>query len=315
MALKSETISLAISLELPLLVIDIQRGGPSTGLPTKTEAADLNLALYGRHAEAPLPVVAAYSPSHCFDAAIEAARIALEVPDAGDPAVRRLHRQRRRAVAAARRRDAARHLGARSPPSSNHERRRRDARVLAVPARPGDAGPAVGHPRHARARCTASAASRRRTAPATSPTSRRTTSAWSTCGRPRWPGSPTTSRPWRCGAPPTPTCSWSAGARRGRAIDASVERLARQGTKVALGPPRPPQPVAVRTWARSSAATAQVVVPEMNIGQLSPAPAGRVPGRRQVDHQGRRERPFTADELEHGLRRGPRRRRTGAAMS
>ncbi|HEY1278316.1 MAG TPA: 2-oxoacid:acceptor oxidoreductase subunit alpha [Acidimicrobiales bacterium] len=77
-ALKGETISLAISLELPMLVIDIQRGGPSTGLPTKTEAADLNLAIYGRHAEAPLPVVAAYSPSHCFTAAIEAARIALK---------------------------------------------------------------------------------------------------------------------------------------------------------------------------------------------------------------------------------------------
>jgi 2-oxoglutarate ferredoxin oxidoreductase subunit alpha len=61
-----------------MLVIDIQRGGPSTGLPTKTEAADLNLAIYGRHAEAPLPVIAAYSPSHCFTAAIEAARIALK---------------------------------------------------------------------------------------------------------------------------------------------------------------------------------------------------------------------------------------------
>jgi 2-oxoglutarate/2-oxoacid ferredoxin oxidoreductase subunit alpha len=77
-ALKSETISLAISLELPLLVVDIQRGGPSTGLPTKTEQADLNMALYGRHAEAPLPIVASYSPAHCFDAAIEAARIALK---------------------------------------------------------------------------------------------------------------------------------------------------------------------------------------------------------------------------------------------
>jgi len=77
-ALKSETISLAVSLELPLLVVDIQRGGPSTGLPTKTEAADLLLAVHGRHAEAPLPVVAAYSPGHCFFAAIEAARIALK---------------------------------------------------------------------------------------------------------------------------------------------------------------------------------------------------------------------------------------------
>jgi 2-oxoglutarate ferredoxin oxidoreductase subunit alpha len=77
-ALKSETISLAISLELPMLIVDIQRGGPSTGLPTKTEAADLNLAVYGRHAEAPLPVVAAYSPSHCFHAAIEAVRLAVK---------------------------------------------------------------------------------------------------------------------------------------------------------------------------------------------------------------------------------------------
>ena len=77
-ALKSETMSLAVSLELPLVLVDIQRGGPSTGLPTKTEAADLNIAMYGRHGEAPLPIVAAYSPSNCFDAAIEAARIALK---------------------------------------------------------------------------------------------------------------------------------------------------------------------------------------------------------------------------------------------
>ncbi|MCY3926038.1 MAG: 2-oxoacid:acceptor oxidoreductase subunit alpha [bacterium] len=78
LALKAETIGLALSIELPLLVIDIQRGGPSTGLPTKTEASDLNLALYGRHGEAPLPVVAAYSPSQCFFAAVEAVRIALK---------------------------------------------------------------------------------------------------------------------------------------------------------------------------------------------------------------------------------------------
>ena len=77
-ALKSETTSLPVSLELPFLLVDVQRGGPSTGLPTKTEAADLNIAMYGRHGEAPLPIVAAYSPAHCFDAAIEAARIALK---------------------------------------------------------------------------------------------------------------------------------------------------------------------------------------------------------------------------------------------
>ncbi|MFJ3720403.1 2-oxoacid:acceptor oxidoreductase subunit alpha [Streptomyces sp. NPDC101169] len=76
-ALKSETIGLAVSLELPLLVIDIQRGGPSTGLPTKTEQADLLQAMYGRNGEAPVPVVAPKTPADCFDAALEAARIAL----------------------------------------------------------------------------------------------------------------------------------------------------------------------------------------------------------------------------------------------
>ena len=75
--LKSESIGLAVSLELPLVVVDIQRGGPSTGLPTKTEQSDLLHAMYGRHGEAPVPIVAAMTPSHCFDAAIEAARIAL----------------------------------------------------------------------------------------------------------------------------------------------------------------------------------------------------------------------------------------------
>ena len=78
MALKSETVSLAVSLELPLLIVDIQRGGPSTGLPTKTEAADLNMAVFGRPSEAPLPVIAASSPVDCFAAAIEAIRIAVK---------------------------------------------------------------------------------------------------------------------------------------------------------------------------------------------------------------------------------------------
>jgi 2-oxoglutarate ferredoxin oxidoreductase subunit alpha len=75
-ALKTEAIGLAIMLELPLLVINIQRGGPSTGLPTKTEQADLYQAIVGRNGEAPLPVVAARSPADCFDVAIEAWRIA-----------------------------------------------------------------------------------------------------------------------------------------------------------------------------------------------------------------------------------------------
>ncbi|MET8756133.1 2-oxoacid:acceptor oxidoreductase subunit alpha [Streptomyces sp. NPDC004667] len=76
-ALKSETIGLAVSLELPLLIVDIQRGGPSTGLPTKTEQADLLQAMYGRNGEAPVPIVAPRTAADCFDAALDAARIAL----------------------------------------------------------------------------------------------------------------------------------------------------------------------------------------------------------------------------------------------
>jgi 2-oxoglutarate ferredoxin oxidoreductase subunit alpha len=77
LALKSETIGLGVMIELPLLVIDVQRGGPSTGLPTKTEQADLLQAMYGRNGESPVPVVAPRSPSDCFDAVLEATRIAL----------------------------------------------------------------------------------------------------------------------------------------------------------------------------------------------------------------------------------------------
>ncbi|WP_159663523.1 2-oxoacid:acceptor oxidoreductase subunit alpha [Streptomyces mexicanus] len=76
-ALKSETIGLAVATELPLVVIDIQRGGPSTGLPTKTEQADLLQAMFGRNGEAPVPVLASRSPGDCFDTALEAARIAV----------------------------------------------------------------------------------------------------------------------------------------------------------------------------------------------------------------------------------------------
>ena len=76
-ALKSEAIGLAVSLELPLIVVDVQRGGPSTGLPTKTEQSDLLQAMFGRNGEAPVPIVAPRSPGDCFDAAVEAARIAV----------------------------------------------------------------------------------------------------------------------------------------------------------------------------------------------------------------------------------------------
>ena len=77
MLLKAETIGLAVSVELPLIICDIQRAGPSTGMPTKTEQADLLQAMFGRNGESPVPIVAPASPADCFNAAIEAARIAV----------------------------------------------------------------------------------------------------------------------------------------------------------------------------------------------------------------------------------------------
>jgi 2-oxoglutarate/2-oxoacid ferredoxin oxidoreductase subunit alpha len=78
MSLKTEALGLATMLEIPLVVVNVQRGGPSTGLPTKTEQADLLMAMYGRHGEAPLPVIAASSPSDCFESVFEACKIAIE---------------------------------------------------------------------------------------------------------------------------------------------------------------------------------------------------------------------------------------------
>ena len=78
LALKGEAIGLALMVELPMVVINVQRGGPSTGLPTKTEQSDLFIAMYGRNGESPLPIVAASSPADCFEAAYEAARISVK---------------------------------------------------------------------------------------------------------------------------------------------------------------------------------------------------------------------------------------------
>lgn len=78
MDLKAETLGLAVMLELPMVIVDVQRAGPSTGMPTKTEQTDLLLAMFGRHGESPMPVLAARSPSHCFDVATEACRIAVK---------------------------------------------------------------------------------------------------------------------------------------------------------------------------------------------------------------------------------------------
>ena len=85
LSLKSEALGLAVMTELPIVIVDVQRAGPSTGIPTKTEQSDLNQVLYGRNGECPIAVVAAHSPAHCFDTAFYASKLALEQPFRRDP--------------------------------------------------------------------------------------------------------------------------------------------------------------------------------------------------------------------------------------
>lgn len=146
-ALKSETIGLGVMMELPLVVIDVQRGGPSTGLPTKTEQADLLQAMFGRNGESPVPIVAPLSPHGLLRRGRRGHPDRAEVPHAGAAALGRRDRERLRAVADPRRRDAAR------PACRVRDRTQlgqRLRRVLAVRPRPRDARPRVGDPGHAR---------------------------------------------------------------------------------------------------------------------------------------------------------------------
>ena len=173
-ALKSESIGLAVSLELPLVIVDVQRGGPSTGLPTKTEQADLLQAMFGRNGESPVPIVAPQTPADCFRAAMDAVRIATtyrtpvfllsdgylangsepwSVPSVDEPP-RPARRVRQRA---------------------QRHRPQGRADLPPVPARRGDPRPARGPSPARRASSTASAASRRPTSPATSATTPTTT--------------------------------------------------------------------------------------------------------------------------------------------
>jgi 2-oxoglutarate ferredoxin oxidoreductase subunit alpha len=156
-ALKSETIGLAVATELPLIICDIQRAGPSTGMPTKTEQADLLQVMFGRNGEAPVPVLAAQSPSDCFPTALEAVRLAIKYrtpvvilsdgyiamarpahtghqPSGDRPAVRTIanHGQIRRASSLpARSESLARPWASREPPASSTASRHREARTLA----------------------------------------------------------------------------------------------------------------------------------------------------------------------------------------
>ena len=143
--LKSEALGLAISLELPLVLVDVQRGGPSTGLPTKTEQADL----HARDVRPPRRGAAADRrravAGRLLRRRVRGGAHRVEVPHAGDPAHRRVPRQRRRAVGPPRRRRAARHLGA------VRDRAQPRRRVLALPARSRDADAPVGDSRYSAA--------------------------------------------------------------------------------------------------------------------------------------------------------------------
>ena len=286
LALKSETISARpCRSSCRCCSSTSSAAGPSTGLPTKTEAADLNIAMYGRHGEAPLPIVAAYSPAQLLRRRDRGGPHRAQVPHAGDPA-----------VATATSPTAPSRGGCptstRCPTSRvpfatelNHIDDDGNAGVLAVPPRPGDARPTVGDPRHAR-----SDAPRRRAREggrhaATSTTRPRTTSGWSACGPPRSPASPTTSRRSRSSATPTPTCCVLGWGSTWAAIDAAVQRTRAARHKAGLGPPHPPQPAAAEP--RRGAAA----LPEGDRARAQPRPAvphraRRVPRRRQVGHQG-----------------------------
>ena len=168
MDLKAETLGLAAIMELPMIIVDVQRGGPSTGLPTKTEQSDLLLAMFGRHGESPMPILAASTPADCFDGGDRSGAHRRRVSHAGDPAIRHVPVELIGAVAdPGRRVPALRSSRVRGAPRTATGSCRTSA-TRSWPAR----GPCRGR----RAWCTGSAGSSARTGPATSATSPRTTS-------------------------------------------------------------------------------------------------------------------------------------------
>ena len=174
MCLKAETIGLAAAVELPLVVCDIQRAGPSTGMPTKTEQADLLMALYGRNGESPLVVIAPSTPGDCFNTAIEATRLAIKyrtpVIILSDGYLANGSEPWRIPELAELPDLKAEFSFAPAKVQRGWQRQWRGRRSRALPAvqaRPADAGQAVGDPRHGRASSTGSAGSRRPTGRAT----------------------------------------------------------------------------------------------------------------------------------------------------
>ena len=296
MTLKMETIGLAVSVELPLIICDIQRAGPSTGMPTKTEQADLLMVLYGRNGESPVPVLAPATPSDCFDTALEAVRIATKyrtpviilsdgylangsepwrIPEVPD-----LPRLRDEFSYSSPTSGAA--TTARSSSCRSGGTRRRS--------------PGRGPSRACRAWSTGSAASRRPTGPAPSPTTRTTTTRWSGCARPRSTASRATSARWR----------WTTRtARRGCSCSAGARPTARSARRCA-GSGRPGGSVAQAHLRHLSpfpanlgevlAAYEKVLVPEINLGQLALLLRGRYLAD-VISYNRVRGLPFRAAEL------------------
>ena len=258
-------LGLAVTLELPLLIIDVQRAGPSTGMPTKPEQADLLMVLYGRNSESPVPVIAA-SPGRLLRRGDRGARGRDQVPDSGLPALGRVPRER---------------LGAVANPGRGHAAGHLDQHVTEPPRSRGRSCPTPATRRRSRARgrcparpawSTASAAWRRTTAPATSRTTRRTTTSWCACGPARSPGS-RASPSWRW---TTPT-GQAARPRLGRTfgpVAAGVRKAREKGGSVAHAHLRHLNPFP-RNTETCSAVTSGCSIPEINLGQLSSS-SGRI---------------------------------------
>ena len=233
--------------ELPLLVIDVQRGGPSTGLPTKTEQADLLQAMFGRNGEAPVPVIAPQSPGDCFDADRRGHPDRGHLPHPGAAALRRLPRQRLRTLADPRRRRTCRSSTPTSPPRPNHSLEDGDRPTSGPTCATRTPWPARGRSRAPPGSSTASVASRRATGTATSPTTPPTTTSWSAPARPRSTGSPTPCPRWSSTTPSGQAkvlvLGWGStyGPIGAGCTPGPQGRLPRRA-----GPPAPPQPVPQR---------------------------------------------------------------------
>ena len=235
--------------ELPLVVIDVQRGGPSTGLPTKTEQADLLQAMFGRNGEAPVPIVGAAVTRRLLRRRRRGRADRRHLPHAGDAALRRLPGQRLRAVADPRARRApadrpgVRH---RDQPRVTRQGGRDQAGLLALPARRGRPSPDRGRSPARRVSSTASVGSRRAMATGTSPTTPATTTTWSASARPRSTGSPT-----RCRHSRSTTLREGQGPRAGLGLDVRPDRRglpprAQGRPRRGAGPPASPEPVPQR---------------------------------------------------------------------